>query len=199
MVNPSVLIPRPETGILVECIIGQLNNQNDQTILDIGCGSANIAVALASNIEKVELVATDISEQSIELSKRNAEINNVSEKIDFICHNILKDDINIFPMFDVIVSNPPYVSRESFSTLQKEIREFEPRAAVTDENDGFTFYKVIANKALSKLKKKGKLFFEIGENQSEKVIWIMEKNQFIDVRVIKDYQNLDRIVYGEIR
>ena len=199
MVNPSVLIPRPETELLVECIIGQSNNEKDQSILDIGCGSGNIAVALAANIEKTKIVATDINEQSIKMAKHNAEINNVSEKIEFICHNILNEDLDVFPVFDVIVSNPPYVSKESFPTLQKEITGFEPRIAVTDENDGFTFYKVIANKASSKLKKKGKLFFEIGENQSENVIRIMEENQFIDVHVIKDYENLDRIVYGEIR
>jgi len=198
-INPSVLIPRPETELLVEIMINQTNFNDDLSILDIGCGSGNISVALAANIDRIKLVATDISQQSIELAKRNAEKNYVSEKIEFICHNILKDDMNIFPIFDVIVSNPPYVSKESFSTLQKEIREFEPRIAVTDDNDGYTFFKVISTRSSSKLKKNGKLFFEIGENQSEEVVQIMEENRFVDVSVIKDYQNLDRIVFGELK
>lgn len=198
IVNPSVLIPRPETELLVENVINQTNINDELSILDIGCGSGNIAISLAANIENAKIVATDINKQSLELTKQNAELNKVSEKIKFICHNILNDDMNIFPEFDVIVSNPPYVSKESFPTLQKEITKFEPKVAVTDDNDGYTFFKVIATKASSKLKKKGKLFFEIGEGQSEKVIQIMKENLFINVRVIKDYQKIDRIVYGEL-
>ena len=102
-------------------------------------------------------------------------------------------------MFDIVVSNPPYVSKESFSSLQREIKDFEPRTAVTDENDGYTFYKAISEKASTKLLAKGKLFFEIAQGQSDEVRKIMEQNHFINIKVIKDYQNIDRIVYGELK
>ena len=102
-------------------------------------------------------------------------------------------------MFDIIVSNPPYVSKESFSSLQREIKDFEPRTAVTDEDDGYTFYKAIANKASTRLISKGKLFFEIARGQGDEVIKIMEQNHFINIQVIKDYQKIDRIVYGEFK
>jgi len=111
----------------------------------------------------------------------------------------LKNDLNNFPMFDIIVSNPPYVSKESFSSLQREIKNFEPRNAVTDEDDGYTFYKTIANKASTRLNANGKLFFEIALGQSDEVRRILDQNHFINIKVIKDYQKIDRIVCGELK
>lgn len=198
-VNPSVLIPRPETELLVENIINQASKEKEQMILDIGCGTGNISIALAVNLDNVNIVTTDINEQALRVAKENAERHNVSSKIKFINHNILKDDMNNFPLFDIIVSNPPYVSRQGFSALQKEIREYEPRTAVTDESDGYTFYRVIAEKASTQLKINGKLFFEIAQGQSEQVIKIMEQNHFSNILVIKDYQNIDRIVFGVLK
>ena len=100
-------------------------------------------------------------------------------------------------MFDIIVSNPPYVSKVSYSTLQKEIKNFEPAIAVTDEGDGYTFYREISAKASAKLKENGKLFFEVAQGQSEEVEEIMAKNNFKNIGIIKDYQNIDRIIFGE--
>jgi release factor glutamine methyltransferase len=198
-VNPFVLIPRPETELLVENLINQISKEKEQLILDIGCGSGNISIALAMNSNKVNLLATDIDENSLRVAEENAANHGITDKIKFICHNILKDDLNNFPMFDFIVSNPPYVSKEDYSTLQKEIREFEPRNAVTDYDDGYKFYRVISEKASTKLKLNGKLFFEIAQGQSANIINIMEQNHYNNISVIKDYQNIDRIVYGELK
>lgn len=198
-VTPSVLIPRPETELLVENIINVLSKEKQSIILDIGCGSGNIAIALAINLPSTKIICTDNSDDAIKISKENAEIHLVSNKIDFLNHNIMKEDLINFPDFDIIVSNPPYVSKENFSILQKEIRDFEPRSAVTDDKDGFTFFREISVKSFRKLKEGGKLFFEVAQGQSDGVMEIMKKNNFINITIIKDYQSIDRVIFGEVK
>jgi release factor glutamine methyltransferase len=197
IVNPSVLIPRPETEWMVENIVIQFPKDEKLIILDIGSGSGNIAIALAVNLPSSKIVSTDLSEEALQVAKENSERHKVSERIKFVKHNILKNDLSSFPMFDIVVSNPPYVSKESYSTLQKEIEDFEPAIAVTDDSDGYTFYREISAKASKKLKENGKLFFEVAQGQSEEVVEIMTKNNFKNIGVLKDYQNIDRIIFGE--
>jgi release factor glutamine methyltransferase len=196
-VNPSVLIPRPETELLVENILDQCPKEEKHIILDIGSGSGNIAIALAVHLPHSKIISTDISEDALRVAKENSEQLNVSGRIKFIRHDILKNDLNNFPVFDIVVSNPPYVSKENYSTIQKEIKNFEPSIAVTDYNDGLTFYRAISSKTAEKLKVSGKLFFEVAQGQSEEVVDIMRKNNFENIGVIKDYQNIDRIISGE--
>ena len=198
-VNPSVLIPRPETELLIENIINRFSGEKELDILDVGCGSGNISIALAVNIKTASIITTDTSQEALQLAKENAEKYNVSNRIKFINHNILNNDLSNFPVFDIIVSNPPYVSRENYSSLQKEIKNFEPRTSVTDEDDGYTFFKSIAEEASTKLTAKGKLYFEIADGQSDEVRKIMEQNHFSNITIIKDYQKIDRIVYGELK
>jgi len=198
-VNPCVLIPRPETELLVENILIQFPKEKKLIILDIGTGSGNIAISLAANLPEAKIISTDISEEALQVANENSEWHNVSGRIKFIKHNILKNDMNDFPMFDIIVSNPPYVSKESYSSLQREIKDFEPGIAVTDGNDGYTFFKEIAFKASSKLNESGKLIFEIAQGQSDEAKNIMVKNNFSNIGVIKDYQNIDRIIFGEVK
>jgi release factor glutamine methyltransferase len=197
-VNPSVLIPRPETELLIENILNQFPKEQNLVILDIGCGSGNIAIALAVNLPSSKIVSTDVSQEALFVAKENSERHNVAGRIKFVRHDILKNDLNSFPMFDVVVSNPPYVSKENYSTLQKEIKDFEPVIAVSDERDGYTFYREISTKAAAKLKQNGKLFFEVAQGQSDDVKNIMAKNNFINISTIKDYQNINRIVYGAL-
>jgi release factor glutamine methyltransferase len=198
-VNPSVLIPRPETELLVENILSQFQKEQKLIILDIGSGSGNIAIALAVNLPNSKIVSTEVSNEALQVTKENSERHKVSERIKFVKHNILKNGLINFPMFDVVVSNPPYVSKESFSSLQREIKDFEPAIAVTDDSDGYTFFKAISEKVSVKLKENGKLFFEVAQGQSEEVKDIMQKNNFKNIGVIKDYQSIDRIIFGEIK
>jgi release factor glutamine methyltransferase len=193
-VTPAVLIPRPETEMLVETIIQNCNNEI--TILDIGSGSGIIGISLAVNLRNSTVYCTDISDEAIILAKENARRHNVISKISFLKHNIISQPIDFISFFDVIVSNPPYISKNDFNTLQKEIKNFEPRYTLTDESDGYTFFKIIALKAINKLNEGGKLFFEIGEGQSNTVKNILQENSFSDIRIVKDYQNIDRIIYG---
>lgn len=198
-VTPSVLIPRPETELLVEKIIKELSDKEQLNILEIGCGSGNIAISLAYHLKQAQIITTDVSDAALNLAKENSQKLGVAERISFIRHNILTDDLLRFSMFDLVVSNPPYVSLQSYSSLQKEILDFEPRLAVTDESDGLTFYRIISEKVSGNIKKGGKLFFEISHGQCDDVKSIMTKNNFSKIEVIKDYQNIERIVFGEFK
>ena len=197
-VNPKVLIPRQETEILVESIIDNIIPEDNIKILDIGCGSGNIIISLVKNIKNSVGISIDNSEEALTIAKENAELNNVVNEISFIKKDILIDEIDDLGKFDIIVSNPPYVSKEEFNTLQKEILDYEPKNAVTDFNDGLSFYKVISQKSKSILKPNGKLFFEVGYNQAEDVKNIMLENSLKKIQIVKDYSNIERVVFGEV-
>jgi len=195
-VSPSVLIPRAETEILVDTIIEQVKTLEEISILDIGCGSGNIAIALAANIPNCKVFGTDISKDALKISLENAEANGVKNKIEFHQQDILKDDFSELPKMDIIVSNPPYVSEKKFATLQNEIKYFEPNIAVTDFSDGYKFYKAICERAKQLLKPGGKIFFELSENQRIKVKEIMEANGIKNIKINRDYLNIERVIYG---
>ncbi|MCX7876176.1 MAG: peptide chain release factor N(5)-glutamine methyltransferase [Melioribacteraceae bacterium] len=194
MVNNSVLIPRPETEILVEEIISVNKSKSNLKILDIGTGSGIIPICLAKNLTNPILTAIDISVEAIEVAKQNAINNHVDEKISFI-----NEDINKFNIendsFDIIVSNPPYISVNEYQTLQNEVKNYEPKIALTDNNDGVTFYKLIIDKSIKWLKPNGYLFFELGYNQRKVVEFLMNEN-FNQIKIVKDFQNIDRVIYG---
>ncbi len=195
-VNPAVLIPRPETELLVETIIKSANNKNKISILDIGCGSGAIGISLAVILPDTEVFCTDISDDAINLAEENAKQHNVYSKIKFLKHNIISQQIDFVSKLDIIVSNPPYVSKNDFISLQNEIKNYEPRYALTDESDGYSFFKIISSKAEEKLTAGGKLFFEMAEGQSSTVKNIMQEKSFSEIKIIKDYQNIDRVIYG---
>ncbi len=196
-VTPDVLIPRPETEILVEEVIKFCKDKTGLKILDIGTGSGNIPIALAKNMNDAELTAVDISEKALSIARENAVSNGVEEKIQFISSDVKKFMSNY--KFDIIVSNPPYVSNEEYPNLQNEILNYEPMVAVTDSNDGFDFYRTIAGRAKILLKSDGKIFLEVGKDQSKYVADILEKNDFINIYFVKDYQQIDRVVVGELK
>lgn len=198
-ITHDVLIPRPETEILVETILNVSHGEKELSILDIGCGSGIIGITLAKNLTSSKVICTDISEAALKVTKENAETHCVSDRVKIIQHNIINETLDDFPETDIIVSNPPYVSKADFVLLQSEIKDYEPEIAVTDESDGYTFFRAIAVKAGYKLKSCGKLFFEIAQGQSEQVKKILEENKFINIKTIKDYQNTDRVIFGEIR
>lgn len=192
-VNKNVLIPRPETELLVEQCIKIAVEKNSKTILDIGTGSGAIAITLAKELPNTKVLACDISEEALEVAKENGkllEANNIKfEKSDVFSAVKFKE-------FDMIVSNPPYIPKEEYETLQVEVKMHEPSLALTDNKDGLYFYKKISREAVDYLKQKGVLAFEVGYNQGEEVRELMEKVGFKNVLVLKDYQNLDRIVIG---
>lgn len=202
-VSPAVLIPRPETEHLVEAVIdhvradaGVKEKESGLRILDIGTGSGIIAIVLAAKLARARMTAVDVSEEALAVARENAASNNVAGRIDFLPHDILASQLNgLGGPFDVVVSNPPYVSTADMSELQPEILGFEPAAALTDDSDGLTFYRRI-NELLPRLLSPGGLLaVEIGFGQSPAVVEIFS-SRLRDIEVIKDYSGIDRVVVG---
>lgn len=196
-VNKNVLIPRPETEILVEKILEKFKIYDEVNILDIGTGSGNIAITLAKNLPNSKITAIDKSKEAISIAKENSIINKVSEKINFSEIDILKNNFSFDNKFDLVVSNPPYVNFEEYKNLQKEIIDFEPASALTDYEDGLKFFNVIIKKAQNILKSNSKIFFEIGFGQAEDVKKILLENNFQKIEIYKDYSNIERVISGE--
>lgn len=190
----DVLIPRPETELLVETVIDNVTKDDKIKILDIGTGSGNIAIALAANLPESELIAVDLSEKAIELANENAKINQLESRISFECKDINSLDEDKYTDFDLIVSNPPYVSASDYKTLQKEIRNYEPDFAVTDFSDGLQFYRRIISISRTILIAGGQLFFELAEGQSGKVKNLLLENGYRNIMIVKDYQGINRII-----
>lgn len=197
-VDENVLIPQPDTEILVEEVIKYIEQNNLDTptspikILDLCTGSGAIAISLAKYIENVEITATDISVKAIQVAKLNAEKNLVHNKITFIESNMFE---NIEESeFDIIVSNPPYIETNVIPTLSSEVQQ-EPHIALNGGNDGLNFYKIIVNSSKKYLKPNGKVFLEIGFDQKEKLFELINNSDYNTEPVcIKDLGGNDRVI-----
>lgn len=186
-VDKNVLIPQPDTEILVEKAIEICNNHgNDIKILDLCTGSGAIGISIAKNIKNAKVYATDIKNTVIDIAKQNAKQNNV-DNIEFIVsdmfENIQEKD------FDIIVSNPPYIETDVIKTLPTEVRN-EPIIALDGGKDGLEFYKIILSEYKKYLKKDGYLLLEIGYNQAKSVGELINLNYSI----IKDLAGNDRVI-----
>lgn len=210
-VDENVLIPQPDTEILVEEVIeycknkffnrnsiytpnDNLNNSNDYKIkiLDLCTGSGAIAISLATYIENCEITASDISNKALQIAKLNAEKNLVYKKINFIESDMFSNiqDTN----FDIIVSNPPYIETNTINSLSVEVQK-EPIIALDGGIDGLNFYREIIDNGSNFLKNDGKLFLEIGYNQKEQLFnLIKESNKFTNPQCIQDLSNNDRVI-----
>jgi len=144
-VDESVLIPRPETELLVDNIISDVKNNGKLKILDIGVGSGNISLALLMNLPDVSVTGIDISTKALETARINSIAYSLENRIDLRQFNILSDYVDTLGKFDIVVSNPPYVSKSDYNTLEPELKNYEPFEALTDDSDGFTFYDAIIN------------------------------------------------------
>lgn len=193
VVTPDVLIPRPETELLVEEIINSFDKNSKLKILDVCSGSGNIGILLAKNFPSSFVHCIDFSEKAIEIGKLNAKKLNV-ENITFHLIDILNDKLDE-KNFDVIVSNPPYISSSKKETLQREVRLYEPHAALFVD-DELKFYKRIVELSDELLNENGKLFFEIDHELAEPVSNLMKNKNFKSIKVKKDYAELNRIISG---
>lgn len=189
-VDENVLIPRADTEILVEEVISSCDNEKEYKILDLCTGSGAIGISLARYIQNSHVTCTDISVKALEIAKKNAKANN-TENIEFIESDMFE---NIKGSFDIIVSNPPYIVKDVIATLDKEVQN-EPYIALDGGEDGLDFYKTIVNNAYVYLQKGGKLFLEIGYDQKEQVMKLLETSKkYKDIYSKKDLYDNDRIV-----
>lgn len=188
-VDERVLIPRPETELLVENALKYIDE--NKRVLDLCTGSGAIAIAVAKQTSS-KVVAIDVSEKAIELAKENANLNQAD--IEFVVSDLFENLKG--EKFDVIISNPPYIKREDLVSLQKEVKDFEPTMALDGGTDGLDFYKKICKEAKEYLTENGVLIMECGYNQAQDVEKMLKG--FSKVEIIKDYENIERIVLAVV-
>ena len=197
-VNNNVLCPRPETEILTEECINYINNVDAETssnniqVLDLCTGSGCIAITIKKNT-KTNVFASDISQKALKVASKNAK--KIGANVVFIKSDMFK---KIKQKYDVIISNPPYIPSQDTKNLDVEVKKYDPKLALDGGFDGLDFYRIIAEEGKKYLNKNGKIFLEVGINEAENVNELFSKNGF-DCYIKKDYNNIDRIVVGELK
>lgn len=188
IVNKDVLIPRPETEMLIELIKGEGNAK----ILDLCAGSGCIGLTLALECKDAKVTLSDISPKAVDIIKKNAE--NLGVEVNIV-ESDLFDDIE--GKFDIIVSNPPYIGSETIEMLETTVKDYEPRLALDGGRDGLKFYKKIIPNSKKYLSENGRIFFEMGFDEGEQIKSLLMSNTFSDIKIYKDLANLDRVISAQ--
>ncbi|MBS1536982.1 MAG: peptide chain release factor N(5)-glutamine methyltransferase [Bacteroidetes bacterium] len=194
-VNASVLIPRPETEILVQKTIHYiqtLSEKSNLSIIDIGTGSGCIAICLAKHLMRNRIVGIDISESALKVARQNATTNEVN--VEFIRRDIFKE-LKVKQPFDIIISNPPYISSEDMQELEPELLNYEPKIALTDSSDGFEFYRRFVKIFKDILSIGGTFFLEFGFGQSDKILELFTCDY--ECIIHNDLSGIPRIIQGK--
>lgn len=197
IVSPDVLIPRPETELIVEAAIEILSEKENPRFCEIGVGSGCISVSILHEIKKAKATGLDISEKALKIARINAENLKVSERIELTISDVyenLQDE-----KFDLIVSNPPYVPSEDISALQAEVKDFEPEIALTDGKDGYSIIERIIAEAPRVLMPDCYLLMEIGFNQSDKVREFLDTSVWQSIEFLPDLQGIPRMLKARLK
>ncbi len=190
-VNKNVLIPRPETEIIVEELLKKISFESSKKLLDVGTGSGCIIISIIKDRPKCYASAIDISKKALNIAKFNAKMHHLENKIKFINIDI---DKYIHNKYDFIVCNPPYINNIKLKRLDENVRLYEPHLALKAGNDGFDFIRKLIFKSKILLKKNGKLIFEIGEKQEEKSKYLLNNNGFYIDKICKDMNLNPRVI-----
>ena len=194
-VDRRVLIPRPETEVLVEQVIALAKRTPLPYILDIGTGSGNIAISLAKCLSECEIDAIDVSSDALEVARNNLELHRCGGRVNLFQCDVLQEHIQLpRERYDLIVSNPPYISQKEFQSLQVEVRDFEPVIATTDGGNGLKYYHAIANIGKRYLVQGGWIVIEHAYDQSEAVKSIFHDMGYSDIEIAYDYNRTPRVV-----
>ena len=190
-VNNNVLIPRPDTETIIEQVLNELDINSSKKILDIGTGSGCIIISIINERKKCLGVGIDISKNAVKLAKYNAKIQHIDNRIKF-----LNSDIDNFygGKYDLIISNPPYIKHHEINGLEKDIKNHEPRVSLDGGIDGYDKIRLIIKKSSTLIKKRGKLFLELGINQTRETLKILNLNGFYKTKVIKDLSSKNRCI-----
>ena len=190
-VDKNVLIPRPDTETLIEQVLNELNINSSKKILDIGTGSGCIINSILKERKRCYGVGIDISKNAVKLANYNAKIQHIDNRIKF-----LNSDIDNFCVdkYDLIISNPPYIKQREINSLEKDIKNHEPRVALDGGIDGYKKIRLIIEKSSTLIKKKGKLFLEIGKNQTRKTLKMLNLNGFNKTKIVKDLSGKNRCI-----
>lgn len=192
LVNENVLIPRPETEELIEVILDKLPADKELKILDIGTGSGCIAITIAKHLKQANVYALDYSEKALEMAKKNTVLHNVN--IYFIQQDYLNTELS--EVFDVIISNPPYIGTEEEVDIENSVKDFEPMMALfAPQNDVLAFYRKIAIDTDNKLADGGHIFLEINQKLGPETLELY-KNKLSEAYLLKDISDNDRMIWG---
>lgn len=201
VVTPDVLIPRPETELIVEAVLHSVQNKSiPLTIIDLCTGSGCIAISLSKELAFARIFATDKSEKALDVSQDNARRHGVSEHIRFLTGDLFGplEELDIRGQIDIIISNPPYVPEGDFRSLQAEVRDFEPKIALVAGPEGTEVHRRIINGAPLYLKKHGALIMEMGIGQAEKLDkMVRSSGAYEEPRVLKDLAGIDRVIVAQ--
>ena len=192
-VSPDVLVPRPETELLVQQAIEFLHNRNQPHVFDFGTGSGCIPISIASEVPECRVWSVDVSEAALSTARSNARRNGVADQVRFFRgdgFNVLEDS----QRFDLIVSNPPYIPTADLKELQPEVRDYDPDLALDGGEDGLNFYCRLAKSAALWLAPGGKIIIELGHDQSADVRALFEREMWIVENVLDDYSRIPRIL-----
>ncbi len=197
-VTKDVLIPRPETEMMVEAAIEIL--RENARFCEVGIGSGCVSVSILHKVKTASAIGLDASERALAVAERNAKAHRVLERLELKLSNVFDNLQNEkYEKFDLIVSNPPYISSEEMKTLQREVRDFEPHIALTDGKDGLSIVEKIIGDAPNFLKADGFLLMEIGFNQAIKVQEMFDKTIWREVGILPDLQGILRMVKAKTR
>lgn len=194
-VASDVLIPRPETELLVDYAIKHLAGKNESFVADIGCGSGIIAICIAKLVPNSSVIATDISDKALEIASLNARklgVDNISFYLGDLIKSLHKQK------YDIILSNPPYIPTDELSNLQPDIINYEPHIALNGGFDGLKFYRKLTAVAPEHLKSSGILAVEIGIDQSNQVFEMFSGAGFTNIEILNDYSQIPRIISGRV-
>lgn len=194
VVSPAVLIPRPDTEVLVEAVVTRLRGVEAASVLDIGTGSGCIALSLLREVPDARALAVDVSEAALEVARMNALTLGLQARVAFLRSNWL-DAVPEAASFDAIVSNPPYVATNDRPSLPTEVREFEPALALfARESDDLSSYRAIVGQIGGRLRPSGLLAFEVGLGQAERVAGVLSENGYGPVETVNDLSGIGRVV-----
>ncbi len=190
-VDRNVLIPRPDTEVLVEEVLKLFNNNSKLNVLDIGTGSGCILLSILKERKNFYGTGIDISKKAIKVAKFNAKMHQLSNRVDFYYSDI---DKFLFGKYDLVVSNPPYIKKMSLKYLEKDIKGYEPTEALDGGKCGFSEIEKVVKKTSILIKKNGRFVLEIGFDQKNKTLEILKKNGFFINKTVKDYGENDRCI-----
>lgn len=195
-ISPAVLIPRPDTEVLVQTVVHELDSGADCRVLDLCAGSGCIGLAAAANLPNARVLLGEYDEEALKICRQNIRRNRLTARVASLKIDAREKPARTLGEFQFLVSNPPYIPSADIDTLDASVREHEPRLALDGGADGLDFYRVICEKWRDALCENGMLFFEVGIGQADQVLRIMRSHGFGDIQIVKDLNNIPRVVYG---
>ena len=195
-ISPAVLIPRPDTEVLATKLIDAARGTGSCRILDLCAGSGCIGLAAAANLPNARVLLGELDDEALKICRQNIRRSNLTGRVTSMKLDAREKPTRSLGEFNFLVSNPPYIPSADIDTLDVSVREHEPRLALDGGEDGLDFYRVICEKWRDALAPEGMLFFEVGIGQADQVLRIMRSHGFGDIQIVKDLNNIPRVVYG---